>query len=82
MNDMLEDLRLELIKIKGALDTTIRKYMLNQAGFPYIGISQSAMISGIALIQAIKACEEWSDIQHHIETACSTVQEDMDERQS
>lgn len=77
MNDMLEDLRLELIKIKGALDITIRKYMLNQAGFPYIGISQSAMIARVALEQAIIACEGWSDIEQHIKTACATVSEEM-----
>lgn len=61
MDNMLIDLKIELAKAKRELDIVIQKYMLNMAGFPYLGVSASAMIASIALRQAIKACEEWSD---------------------
>ena len=77
MNTMLLDLRVELAKAKRDVDIVIQRYRLDRAGFPYMGISQSALIARVALEQAIIACEGWSDIQHHIETACATVSEEM-----
>lgn len=78
MNTMLLDLRVELAKAKRDVDIVIQRYRLNEPTFPYMGISQSAMIARVALEQAIIACEAWSDMEYHIETACATVSEEMD----
>lgn len=80
MNTMFLALRIELAKAKRAVDIMIQRYRLNEPTFPYMGISQSAMIARVALEQAIIACEGWSDIEQHIKTACSTALEETDEK--